>query len=158
MTCPQSNGLEGADMGSSLVVQWLRLHAPNPGGLGSFPGQRTRSHMLQLRTGAVKYITILKRKTESGRHGILPTPLTSELGTFTVLQGMTRMKARDSSWEQMKDASSALTHWVTPTNEASQTQAHHGPPSQWEEAERLSDLNAETYWRWWKEPDVQTTV
>ncbi|TEA25208.1 hypothetical protein DBR06_SOUSAS1010096, partial [Sousa chinensis] len=29
----------------SLVVQWLRLHAPNAGGPGSIPGQGTRSHM-----------------------------------------------------------------------------------------------------------------
>ena len=35
--------------GSSLVVQWLRLCAPNAGGLGSIPGQGARSHMLQLR-------------------------------------------------------------------------------------------------------------
>ena len=32
-----------------LVVQWLRLHAPNAESLGSIPGQGTRSHMLQLR-------------------------------------------------------------------------------------------------------------
>ena len=32
--------------GTSLVVQWLRLRAPNAGGLGLIPG---RSHMLQLR-------------------------------------------------------------------------------------------------------------
>ena len=31
--------------GTSLVVQWLRLRAPNAGGLGSIPGQGTRSHM-----------------------------------------------------------------------------------------------------------------
>ena len=36
--------------GSSLVVQWLRLHAPNSGGLGSTPGQGTRSHMPRLKT------------------------------------------------------------------------------------------------------------
>ena len=29
--------------GISLVVQWLRLHAPNAGGPGSIPGQGTRS-------------------------------------------------------------------------------------------------------------------
>ena len=40
--------------GTSLVVQWLRLHAPNAGGLGSIPGQGTRSHMLQLRPCADK--------------------------------------------------------------------------------------------------------
>ena len=34
--------------GSTLVVQWLRLHAPNAGGLGLIPGQRNRSCMLEL--------------------------------------------------------------------------------------------------------------
>ncbi|TEA23270.1 hypothetical protein DBR06_SOUSAS5510093, partial [Sousa chinensis] len=33
----------------SLVVQWLRLHAPNAGDLGSIPGQGTSSCMSQLR-------------------------------------------------------------------------------------------------------------
>ena len=33
--------------GTSLVVQWLRLQAPNTGGFGSIPGQGTRFHMLQ---------------------------------------------------------------------------------------------------------------
>ena len=31
--------------GTSLVVQWLRLHAPNAGGLRLIPGQGTRPHM-----------------------------------------------------------------------------------------------------------------
>ena len=35
--------------GTSLVVQWLRLHTPNAGGPGSIPGWQTRSHMLQLK-------------------------------------------------------------------------------------------------------------
>ena len=35
--------------GTSLVVQWLRLHAPNAGVRGSIPGQGTGSHMPQLR-------------------------------------------------------------------------------------------------------------
>ena len=35
-------------LGISLVVQWLELHIPNAGGLGSIPGQGTRSHVLQL--------------------------------------------------------------------------------------------------------------
>ena len=35
--------------GTSLVVQWLRLRAPNAGGPGSIPGQGTRSHMPQLK-------------------------------------------------------------------------------------------------------------
>ena len=37
------------DPGISLLVQWLRLPVPHPGGLGSIPGQGTRSLMLQLR-------------------------------------------------------------------------------------------------------------
>ena len=35
--------------GTSLVVQWLRLHALNAGGPGSIPGQGTRSLMPQLK-------------------------------------------------------------------------------------------------------------
>ena len=40
--------------GTSLVVQQLRLCAPNAGGPGSISGQGTRSHMPQLRSDAVK--------------------------------------------------------------------------------------------------------
>ena len=47
---------------SSLVVQWLRLHAPNAEGPGSIPGQeinrghmpQARIHMSQPRPSAVK--------------------------------------------------------------------------------------------------------
>ena len=35
--------------GTSLVVQWVRIHTPNAGGQDSIPGWGTRSHMLQLR-------------------------------------------------------------------------------------------------------------
>ena len=35
--------------GTSLVVQWLGLHAPNAGSLGSIPGQGTTYYMPQLR-------------------------------------------------------------------------------------------------------------
>ena len=41
---------------TSLVVQWLRFHAPNAEGPGLIPGQGTRSHMLQRR------VCILPRK------------------------------------------------------------------------------------------------
>ena len=34
-------------LGTSLVVQWLRLLAPNAGSLSSIPGQGTRSHISQ---------------------------------------------------------------------------------------------------------------
>ena len=32
-------------LGTSLVVQWVRLHAPNAGGPGSIPGWGARSHV-----------------------------------------------------------------------------------------------------------------
>ena len=35
---------------TSVVVQWLRLCAPNARGLGSIPGQGTRFHMPQLKS------------------------------------------------------------------------------------------------------------
>ena len=37
------------EVGTSVVVQWVRLHALHAGGLGSIPGQGTRYHILQLR-------------------------------------------------------------------------------------------------------------
>ena len=39
---------------TSLVVQWLRLYAPNAGGPGLIPNQGTRSQVPQLRTGTAK--------------------------------------------------------------------------------------------------------
>ena len=39
------NKINKSDGVTSLVVQWLRLHAPNAGGPGSIPGQGTRSHI-----------------------------------------------------------------------------------------------------------------
>ena len=42
--------------GTSLVVQWLRLWAPNAGGLCSIPSRGTRSRMPQLRPGAAKKV------------------------------------------------------------------------------------------------------
>ena len=41
--------LQNWPSGAFLVIQWLRLHTPNAGGLDSIPGQGTRSHILQLR-------------------------------------------------------------------------------------------------------------
>ena len=41
--------VEEVNFGTSLVVQWLRVHAPNARGLASIPGQGARSHMPQLK-------------------------------------------------------------------------------------------------------------
>ena len=52
--------------GTSLVVQWLSLHAPNAGGLGLIPSQGTRSHVLKLNlVQPNKYIYILKQYNSS---------------------------------------------------------------------------------------------
>ena len=40
--------------GTLLMVQWLKLHAPNAGALGLIPNQRTRSCMPQLTLGTAK--------------------------------------------------------------------------------------------------------
>ena len=45
---------------TSLVVQQLRFHAPNAGGLGSISGQGSRSHRPQPRPGAAKWIIFEK--------------------------------------------------------------------------------------------------
>ena len=50
--------LKRAIPGTSLVVQWLRVHDPNACGPSSIPGQETRSHMPQLRPGAAKQINV----------------------------------------------------------------------------------------------------
>ena len=47
-----------------LVVQWLRFHTPSAGGLGSIPGQGTRSHM------ATKDPTCAATKTLSSQMNI----------------------------------------------------------------------------------------
>ena len=38
------------------MVQWLRLQAPSAEGLGSIPGQGTRSHMPQLRVCVQQFL------------------------------------------------------------------------------------------------------
>ena len=43
-------GLKFSIQGTSLVVQWLRLCTPKAEGLGSIPGQGTRSHIPQLKS------------------------------------------------------------------------------------------------------------
>ena len=53
-----------AFLGTSLVVQWLRLCAPNAGGPGSIPGHGTRSHMPQLKRSHMPQLKILHATTK----------------------------------------------------------------------------------------------
>ena len=57
LTVEFANGAHGFRKihgGTSLVVQWLRLHTPNAGDLDLIPGLGTRSCMPQLRPSTVK--------------------------------------------------------------------------------------------------------
>ena len=51
--------------GASLVVQWLRLCAPNAEGLGSIPSQGTRSRMPQLSKSLYATLGILQAATKT---------------------------------------------------------------------------------------------
>ena len=48
LSCLLAKKKKESDPGSSRVVQWLGLCAPNTGGPGLMPGQGTQSHMLPL--------------------------------------------------------------------------------------------------------------
>ena len=54
LTYTAEPGHQKYNMGTSLVIQWLRLCAPDAGGLGLIPGQGTRSHIPQLRPSTNK--------------------------------------------------------------------------------------------------------
>ena len=51
--------------GTSLNVQWLRLHAPNPEGPGSIPGQGTRSCVPQLRSGTSQVVFLVAQRVRN---------------------------------------------------------------------------------------------
>ena len=59
--------------GTSLVVQWVRHHAPNAGGPGSIPGRGTRSHMHAATKKPAATTKIwssqIKKKKKQPRHG-----------------------------------------------------------------------------------------
>ena len=69
------------------MVQWRTLHSPNAGGLGSIPGQGTRSHMLQLRPSTAKQMFFKKREgTEEGHHIEAEKPLLRNSLNFSNLE------------------------------------------------------------------------
>lgn len=59
MTDITSKFITSISWGTSLMVQWLRLCAPNAGGLGSIPGEGIRSHtpQLEIPNAATKILT-----------------------------------------------------------------------------------------------------
>ena len=82
----QQNAVE---FGASLVVWWLRLHAPNAGSQGSIPRQGTRSQRQQLKgsympklkildSQIIKQINILKKKKQTNNPFTLLPPRSAE--------------------------------------------------------------------------------
>ena len=83
-------------MGTSLVVQWLRLRAPNAGGPGSILGQgsNNRPHMLQLKIprAATKTLhsqrnTYLKKRRSEYHHNPLLQADLGDVGSLVPDQG-----------------------------------------------------------------------
>ena len=83
--------------GTSLVVQWLRLHPPDAEDLGSIPGQRTRSHMPQLRPMTAKKKK-KKKQTDMGPDTLFSCPVSQR--TFP-LSALVLCHTGDDSWGQM---------------------------------------------------------
>ena len=52
-------------VGTSLLVQWLRLCPPKAGVPGSIPSQGTKSHMLQLKIPSATTKEILHAETKN---------------------------------------------------------------------------------------------
>ena len=61
---PAKSLFKPSQLGTALVVPWLRHRAPNAGGPGLIPGQGTRSHTLQVR------IRMPQLKTENPTSGL----------------------------------------------------------------------------------------
>ena len=65
-----------------MMVQWLRLCAPNAVGSGSIPSQGTRPHMLQLRLGEAKSTTTTKYSKIPFQHALLTSFLKSNSNIY----------------------------------------------------------------------------
>ena len=66
--------INGLGPGTSLVVQWLRFHAPKAGGPGSILDQGTRSHMRQLTVRMPQPKTRCRQIKKKNKPGVLPGP------------------------------------------------------------------------------------
>ena len=109
--CPGRPPNSKQQRGTSPVIQWLSLRAPNAGGLGSIPGQGTRSHMHAAtktrRSQINKYInnkrtttTRNEEKRSKGRNRTMRVPR-AEAGFSTVVE-------RLGKWQ-----GGELTLWMT---------------------------------------------
>ena len=67
-------------MGTSLMVQWLRFHAPNAEGLGSIPNQETKIfHVLPMQGAWVKSLV---REPDPACHSEDPAQSNKYINSF----------------------------------------------------------------------------
>ena len=74
---------------TSLVVQWLRLCAPNAGSLGSIPGQGTRPYMPQFKSSHATTRASLMAQTVKNLPAMQETPVRSLGWEDPLEEGMT---------------------------------------------------------------------
>ena len=82
---------------TSLVVQWLRLRAPDAGDPGSKPGQGTSSHMPQLKiqhSHTSKYLK-KKKKKERKERGMATPAASIQYCTRSCIQGIRQEERKE---------------------------------------------------------------
>ena len=99
------------------MVQWLRLHAPNAGGLGSIPGQGIQSHMPQLKNlhaaTKTRHSQILKKN-----FFFLKRRRSQGLGKLRAAKGRC-IALKASSMEKEMATHSSILAWKNPWTEES---------------------------------------
>ena len=114
--------------GTPLVVQWLRLHAPNTGGLGSIPVWGTRSHMQQLKMLHIYDTVQPKTKPNKKQTRIKQVPYCSYFnGIFYWSQEIGKgLYCLIPTWVPAKGISSSQTQLERLRRAAQKTREHSG--------------------------------
>ena len=114
--------------GTPLVVQWLRLHAPNTGGLGSIPVWGTRSHMQQLKMLHIYDTVQPKTKANKKQTRIKQVPYCSYFnGIFYWSQEIGKgLYCLIPTWVPAKGISSSQTQLERLRRAAQKTREHSG--------------------------------
>ena len=127
--------------GTSLVVQWLRLQAPNARGPSSIPGQGTISHMPQLRPGAAAAKSLQSCPTLCDPIDGSPTgsPIPGILEART-LEWVAISFSNAWKWKLKPKSLSRAQLFSTPW-----TAAYQAPPSMWFFQARVLEWGAITF-------------
>ena len=115
------------DSQASLVVLWLRFHAPNAGHLGLIPGQGTRSHKEQLSVAAAAAKSLQSCPTLcnpiDGSPPDFPVPGILQART---LEWVAISFSNAGKWKVKVKSLSRVWLFATPW-----TAAHQAPPPMW---------------------------